>query len=330
MRPVRVRGSRICTVVSGRFSRRGRSHADGRVRYWSGECSFTVAGRARRWLLTVLALILSSPAAYGEGPAQRSGSEAFPLGYLFYPLIAAPKEARTFISQHKMSSDFPNATNVASVGYGGHFGLYRFSGADERALWQFNFTAALFAQFDLDLPSDDLVNADYTFGFSLTRRWGAFSSRIRLYHQSSHLGDEVLLNHSLPIEWVDINFEALEALLSYDWNSCWRVYGGGEYIVRQVRATRIDPPMLRGGVEYRGKGLHGRSARIIAGLNLASREELGWTIDTSLKAGVELGSSRPGAHNLRILLALYNGHIPYGQFYAEKSSSYGVEMALGF
>ncbi len=257
-------------------------------------------------------------------------SVAFPAGTPFFPLIAAPKEARTFISQHKMDSDFPNATNVASVGYGGHFGLYKFFNNQRQEEWQISFTAALFAQFNRDQPSDDLVNADYTFGFSLTHRQEAVSVRFRIYHQSSHLGDEVLLNHSLPVERVDINYEALEALVSYDWSQSWRFYGGGEYIVRQSEEAKIEPGMIRTGTEYRGSDLRGRSVRFLAGLDLAAHQELNWGVDKSFKIGFEMGGREPVGRNLRVMLVLYDGHMPYGQFFTEKATSYGLELALGF
>ena len=51
----------------------------------------------------------------------------------------------------------------------------------------------VYAQFDLNRPSYDLINADYLIGLPLTFRFDRFSGRARLYHQSSHLGDEFVL-----------------------------------------------------------------------------------------------------------------------------------------
>jgi len=56
---------------------------------------------------------------------------------------------------------------------------------------------AVFAQFNLDTPSFDLLNADYLVGPELTLRHGRWSGRVRFYHQSSHLGDEFLLNYGI-------------------------------------------------------------------------------------------------------------------------------------
>jgi len=292
-------------------------------------CFFPLSSFGKNRIFLVLLFLLAPYSGCVMGAESHYQRTFFPAGNPFYPLIAAPKEARTFISQYKMKSDFPNATNVASVAYGGHYGLYRLEDIVRQDTWQISFTAALFAQFNLDQPSDDLVNADYTFGFTLAHRHPPFSGRFRIYHQSSHLGDEVLLNHSLPVEWRDINFEALEILVSYDWER-WRIYGGGEYIVRQAEGTSMDPLMGRVGMEYRGANLTGRDMRFIGGLDLASRQELEWSIDTSLKVGFEIGKREQEGRNMRILLGIYSGHIPYGQFYTEKASSYGLELALSF
>ena len=64
--------------------------------------------------------------------------------------------------------------------------------------FQISISGSVFAQFDLDVNSYDLLNADYIVGIPITMRTGAFSARLRLYHQSSHLGDEFLLREEDP------------------------------------------------------------------------------------------------------------------------------------
>ena len=64
-------------------------------------------------------------------------------------------------------------------------------------------TGDLFAQFNIDSPSSDLINTDYTFGIPATYRYGDNSLRFRIYHQSSHLGDRVSRQRRLRLmaEW---------------------------------------------------------------------------------------------------------------------------------
>src|SRR2546425_1473844 len=72
--------------------------------------------------------------------------------------------------------------------------------------------------------TNDLINTDYLVGLPLTYRHGSWATRFRLYHQSSHLGDEYLLHTNA--QRVDLTFEAAELLVSKE-IAQWRGYGGG-------------------------------------------------------------------------------------------------------
>ncbi|MEK7826807.1 MAG: DUF1207 domain-containing protein [Thermodesulfobacteriota bacterium] len=76
-------------------------------------------------------------------------------------------------------------------------------------------SGAVLAQFNLDSSSNDLINADYVIGFPLSYRNGPWSERARLFHQSSHLGDEFLLlpqRPELKVTRMNLNFETIELL----------------------------------------------------------------------------------------------------------------------
>ncbi len=95
-------------------------------------------------------------------------AEAFPMGDLFQPLIADPKQPQFFASLNRFQSSGVRYT-MASDGFGETFGMYRFFGREEDGL-QLNVEGALFAQFNMDTPSYDLINADYTIGIPVTYR----------------------------------------------------------------------------------------------------------------------------------------------------------------
>ena len=148
-------------------------------------------------------------------------AEAFPMGDLFQP------QQPQFASLNRFQSSGVRYT-MASVGFGETFGTYRFFGSREGDGLQLSVEGALFAQFNMDTPSYDLINADYTIGIPVTYRHGDNSLRVRIYHQSSHLGDEFLQSVNPP-ERVNLSYEAIELIYSRDWHEC-RVYGGGEYL----------------------------------------------------------------------------------------------------
>src|SRR3989441_12254527 len=92
--------------------------------------------------------------------------------------------------------------------------------------------------------TNDLINTDYLSGLPLAYRHGSWATRFRLYHQSSHLGDESLLHTNA--QRVDLTFEAAELLVSKE-VAQWRVYGGGEYLFAHSPAD-LAPGVLHGGL----------------------------------------------------------------------------------
>jgi len=252
--------------------------------------------------------------------------EAFPTGDLFRPLIADPKQPQFFVDINSFRSLGVRYT-MASVGFGETFGMYRFFGSREGNGLQLSVEGALFAQFNLDAPSSDLINADYTIGIPVTYRYGDNSLRFRLYHQSSHLGDELLLSANHP-ERINLSYEATELIYSRDWRE-WRVYGGGEYLVHK-EPSDLKPMIAHWGIEYSGSKPLVWNGRPIAGVDMKCFEENNWAVDTSVKAGLEFGHPNPGQRRLRLMAEWYNGFDPHGQFYNNKVESFGLGVSLGF
>jgi len=253
-------------------------------------------------------------------------AEAFPIGDLFRPLIADPKQPQFFVNINSFRSLGERYT-MASVGFGETFGLYRFFGSREGNGLQLSVQGAIFAQFNLDTPSYDLINADYIIGFPTTYRYDDNSLRLRLYHQSSHLGDEFLQSVNPP-ERVNLSYEAIELIVSREWRG-WRIYGGGEYLIHK-EPEDLKPLSSHWGIEYRGSEPLVWNGRPIVGVDMKSFEEHNWEVDTSVKAGLEFGHPNPGQRRLRVMAQWYRGFDPHGQFYNNKVEYYGLGVSLGF
>jgi len=253
-------------------------------------------------------------------------AEAFPTGDLFRPLLADPKQPQFFVSLNHFSSLGAHYIR-ASVGFGETFGIYKFFGSREGDGLQLSAEGAIFAQFNLEAPSADLINADYTIGFPLTYRYGDNSLRFRIYHQSSHLGDEFLQSVNPP-ERVNLSYEAVDLIYSREWRE-WRVYGGGEYLLHK-EPSDLKPASVHWGLEYRGSKPLLWNGRPVAGLDIKNMDEHDWANDTSIKAGLEFGHPNPGQRRLRIMAEWYKGFDPYGQFYNNKVEYYGLGASLGF
>jgi hypothetical protein len=252
--------------------------------------------------------------------------DAFPMGDLFRPLIADPKTPQFFISINGFSSLDERFTR-ASVGFGETFGIFRFFGDRVGDGLQLSLQGALFAQFNMDSPSYDLINADYTFGIPVTYRHGGNSLRLRIYHQSSHLGDELLLRANHP-ERVNLSYESVELIYSYEWHG-WRAYGGGEQLFHK-EPDDLKPLGAHLGIEYRFSKTLLWNGRPLGGVDMKSLEENDWEIDTSVKIGLEFGHPNPGHRRIRLMAEWYQGFDPHGQFYSNKVEYYGLGVSLGF
>jgi len=252
--------------------------------------------------------------------------KVFPVGDLFRPLLADPKQPQFFVSINRFKSSGVRYI-VASVGFGETFGMYRFFGSREGDGLQLSVEGAIFAQFNLEAPSYDLINADYTIGIPATYRHGDNSLRFRIYHQSSHLGDEFLQSVNPP-ERVNLSYEAIELIYSREWRG-WRVYGGSEYLIHKEPGD-LKPMSAHWGIEYRGSKPLVWNGRLVGGVDMKSFEEHNWAIDTSVKVGLEFGQPNPGQRRLRLMAEWYKGFDPRGQFYNNKVDYYGMGVSLGF
>jgi hypothetical protein len=279
------------------------------------------------------ALLPSAVAAVDAPPALRCGTgvhahEAaglvlLPQGGVFCPLLADPKAMRTFVSYQR--GEFPEVTgakDLGAIGIADGIALVRVGGPRPGEGVQLGVEAGVFAQFDLGAPSDDLVNADYVVGFPLTFRVRDFSGRFRVYHQSSHLGDEFL--GRTEIVNAGLSFEAVEAIFSLEIEA-FRVYAGGEYLLSGAEPDTLDPMVAHAGLELRVGPVRG--ARLVAALDVKSSEQRDWDPAYSARAGVEIAYGRSPDHPPRLLSIVgeyYDGPSPYGQFFLEETRFYGV------
>jgi hypothetical protein len=302
-------------------------------------------GSSSRWfaILLPVAALAAAPvhaAHTGAGvcdtgiPADEPlGAVWFPRGALFCPLIADPKEDGTFASYVRGTSESAFGTDVASVGIGDQLGLFRWNGPTVGEGIQIELSGNIYAQFDLNTASYDLINADYVIGLPITWKRGAISSRVRLYHQSSHLGDEFILRGTVVRE--NLAFQSVEALLSGELGPL-RVYGGGEYLFGAT-PPEVETSLVHGGVELRSRGGLLSAAglervRLVAGLDVKSVEDLDWAVAWSGRAGFEFGRNPESEHRSRrwsVMGEYYEGPSPYGQFFRDDVRYYGLGLHLG-
>jgi uncharacterized protein DUF1207 len=254
------------------------------------------------------------------------GMVGLPTGDVFCPLLADPKSSGSFASWERVSNDSKFGSDIGSIGIADRFGLVRWGGPVAGDGFQLGVDGGIYAQFDLASASYDLINADYTVGLPATFRRDRFSARVRVYHQSSHLGDEFLLRADHP-ERENLSFQSVEAILSVDM-AVLRLYGGGEYLFNQ-QPERLKAHVVHGGLELRQRnpvpgtgGMH-----LVAAADVKALEREDWKVGYSARAGFEFSRSRESTHVARrwmLLAEYYHGASPYGQFFRDQIEYAGL------
>jgi hypothetical protein len=220
-----------------------------------------------------------------------------PHGHLFDPLIADPRWPRFSIGYRYFTD---TASHVGSATFGETFALYRWRGAGGFA--EAGFQAGVFSIFDLGAPSSDLVNSDFFVALQASYRKDDLSTMFRIFHQSSHLGDEFLLR--TRIDRVNLSYEGVDLKLSYRPTKWLRLYGGGAYMFD------LDPPGIK--------------------LDFQTRQENKWSSEISLRGGLQFERPLSFMRKISLLMEYYKGHSPNGQFFTEKIEYFGPGLHLDF
>jgi len=243
-------------------------------------------------------------------------------------VLADPQEPQFFAS-YLFSNSSQLSSRLGTVGFGQIISLAKGSN------WQVSIAPAALSQFDMHSYTNDLINTDYLLGLLFAYRRDAWSSRFRVLHQSSHLGDGYIVHDlGLSTSVGRLSFEAAEILAARDFGP-WRVYGGGEYIFRHIPAL-LRPGVAHAGFDYRGEKALVRLGRVgtgrfVAGLDGRSIQDQGWALGWNLVAGLELQNpaALPGTGwRWSLLLNAHTGVSSYGLFFRDRLSSLGVGIAF--
>jgi len=255
-------------------------------------------------------------------------SKFLPRDLLVAPFHADPRWPHfSMASRHVSFGREPGKTGSAN--FGETFALYR-NAAPLDGQWEIAIQAGVFSTFNLGSSSVDLQNADYTAGLLTSYRTGAFSGFLRLHHQSSHLGDEFILNSQPGFNRINLSFDELDLKISYELASWFRVYGGGGMLVGR------DPRELKRGTSQLGAELTSPwtlwdgKVRPVAYADLQANARSNWKVASSVMAGIQFENARIGDRKLQLLAEYFSGPSPNGQFYAQNTEWIGLGLHLYF
>ncbi len=250
-----------------------------------------------------------------------------PRGLLFSPLHADPRWPH-FSAIYRHYTAGLGLSSVFSGNFGETFSIYR-NKATFGGEWDFGIQGGVFSIFDVSKQSVDLWNADYLIGLIASYRKGGLSGFIRLHHQSSHLGDEFLVNNP-GVERINLAFEELDAKVSYEFTNWLRIYGGGGYLVRTF-PQNIGRGTGQWGIELTSsRTFIGGRLRPVAYADFQAHERSDWVIARSIMAGFQFENALIGDRQIQILAEYFAGPSPDGQFYRQKVEWVGIGVHFYF
>ena len=272
--------------------------------------------------------------------------EWFPKNHLFAPILLDPIEAQVYGS----AMPYFNTTGERKVGFtetdtrdkdlnqgtfvpfafGFHKPFYRVTTAPGQA-HEWGLDVGSFTQFQVFNDTTKLakkpgqlvykiINNDYKLSFWYNLRKGRNSYRIRLYHISSHLGDDYIVRYQLNYYTPNaVNYELIDFTLSRDLPSGLRVYGSvGVGLRGQSERQRFN---VEAGAYYRQPG--NKRQRLVGGVDIKAWQQTNFKPGIHAGVGYELGRS---TQNLTAMLDLYYGYRPYGQYEYQTISWAGIGL----
>lgn len=239
---------------------------------------------------------------------------------IFPVLIADPRESLFSMRRESYETETEDFS-AAVVSFGDYLPALEIKGESDDEVYQLLIDGSLYALFNLDTSSYNLVNTDYYFGVSLAHGGASdFSYRLRLFHASSHLGDEFIIDNP-GFERENSSYESIEYILSYQFYNL-RLYGGSGYIVRANSDIKEKPIQLKVGFEYTYPLAFLGNMDAVLATHFFMQERSNWRGSVSLLWGLTLAKSE--TREIRLMANYYSGSSVQGQFYEDKLQYYGL------
>lgn len=250
--------------------------------------------------------------------------EFFPETFLYRPYLADPRQSRTGTKVL-----FPAVPSKGNMKIENCLGTTR-----PLARWQdprnpgeaaeFSIEAAVFSRFDFS-EDWDMDAADYRFGFPFAYRYGDVTTKVHLWHLTSHLGDEYMTRlstldrqsyHNDEICW-GISWQATPQL---------RLYGELGYGIYTGPAT--EPGRAQAGMEYL-MGEENSLTHPYLAVDLSTRKETDWNVNLCAQLGLVL-RSKPDVSGFRFLAEYYRGSDQQTQFKEWREHYLALGVATDF
>jgi hypothetical protein len=215
------------------------------------------------------------------------------------------------------------------VSIGDQFSLYQFKIGSSARLY-LGIEACVWAIFEAKTKSLSLINSDYYIAFPLTYIKNGFVARLRVYHQSSHLGDEFLMESS--IVRVNPSMEVVDLSLAFEPMDRYVFFVGYSRVLRSDESFKVKPNSVYYGINYYLNFFKIHIFNVEAVPYIAAyflcQENNDWNLDSSAALGYQWDKSY--GRKLRVYLMGHNGYSVEGQFAIKKTGYVSINLLYGY
>ena len=204
---------------------------------------------------------------------------------------------------------------------------------------QIGIEAGIWSVFNIDVKGynpqggTELVNTDFYVGIPITYAVNQWAFRFRIYHISSHLGDEFMVNHP-HFQRVNPSYEVIDFFTSYQANDIFRLYIGPGVILHSDRSFPMKHLYLEYGVEARFGGqkmhYHKLYGTFFAAAHLRHWQRLHYKPDGTYVLGYEWSKLQGVGRKIRIMGEFHHGYSLEGQFFRKHTHYGSIRLAYGF
>lgn len=179
-------------------------------------------------------------------------------------------------------------------------------------------------RFSLHDSKSSLLSNDWWVGFNLTKQWAKWDATLQLYHESSHLGDELVENAGITRrDWT----REVTAIWIGRRLGPFHLTGS---VSRVLQGKPDLPPMAAAvGLDWYGPRftVAGNPIQVVAGAFGDAAEQTDWRLSVMGRLGLVFGSS-DGRRSLSISLIGYDGVSLQRQFFDQSSRYLGGELRI--
>ena len=260
---------------------------------------------------------------------ENSAWDLFPSKLLYPAYLANPQRPKFSFKRLSVDdSQIPETGNSRLHLSAGHrFGLLRYGP------WQFDFTAGIFSDFDLD-NSQDNIGWDGIFGWVLSRQLTESTvAKVGFRHQSSHRGDEFLQRTGvqgmrLKFPRIDYTRNEFNVGLSHYFFSRLRLYGEVGWASSVNNEEIQDDGRLQWGSEFtQPYPVWNYPTGFFFAGDFQSLEERDWNVTTNLQTGVFLMEP---VTTWRVGFEFRDGHPVIGEFIQNDETYLGFGLWVDF